>query len=181
MKAIATSAVCGLVIAAAHIAAAQAPPAPKPGPEHQRLGVFVGTWNVQGEVHASPMGPAGKMSSTDTCEWFEGRFAVLCRSEGRTPMGPAKSVFIMSYSPEEKVYTYYSTDNSGMAMTTVPKGTVKGDTWTYTDTMMAGGQKIALRVTIKEDSPTQQTFRMEMAGPDGKHIPVIDAKQTKVK
>jgi hypothetical protein len=87
----------------------------------------------------------------------------------------------MSYSPEEKVYTYYGVDNSNMAMTTIPRGTVQGNTWTYTDESTMGGQKVKSRVTIKEVSPTAYTFTMEMQGPDGKWAPVMESKSTKVK
>lgn len=170
-------AVVGFQIAAA----AQAPQAPKPGPEHQRLGYFVGKWTSEGEMKPSPMGPGGKMTSTDTCEWFEGRFAVICHSEGKTPMGASKSVGILSYSPEEKVYTYYGVDNSPMTMATVPRGTVQGKTWTYTDESMLGGKKAKSRVTIKELSPSAYTFTMELQGPDGKWAPMMESKNTKVK
>ena len=100
--------------------------APKPGPEHARLGYFVGKWNGEGEMKPGPMGPGGKMKSTDTCEWFEGRFSVICRYEGTTPMGPTKSLGILGYSTEEKVYTYYGVDNTNMTMASVPKGTRAG-------------------------------------------------------
>jgi len=153
----------------------------KPGPEHQRLGYFVGTWKTEGEMKAGPMGPGGKITSTDTCEWFDGRFSVVCHYTGTSPMGPSKSIGIMSYSPEEKVYTYYGVDNSNMAMTTIPRGTVQGNTWTYTDESTMGGQKVKSRVTIKEVSPTAYTFTMEMQGPDGKWAPVMESKSTKVK
>jgi hypothetical protein len=162
-------------------AAAQAPQPPKPGPEHKRLEYFVGKWTSQGEMKPGPMGPGGKMTSTDTCEWFEGRFAVICRSEGKGPMGPFKSVGFLSYSPEEKAYTYYGIDNTGMVMTSVPRGTVQGDTWTYTDESMMGGQKVKSRVTIKELSPTSYTFSMEVQGADGKWMPMMESKQTKAK
>lgn len=160
--------------------AAQAPQAPQPGPEHARLGYFVGKWTAEGEMKPGPMGPGGKMTSSDTCEWFEGRFSVICRSEGTSPMGPTKSIGILGYSPEEKVYTYYGVDNSSMTMASVPKGTVKGDTWTYNDESTMGGQKVKMRVTIKELSPTAYTFRMEMQGPDGKWAPAMESKNAKV-
>jgi Protein of unknown function (DUF1579) len=161
--------------------APQAPPAPKPGPEHQRLAYFVGQWTSEGEMKPGPMGPGGKISATDTCEWFEGRFAVICRSEGKGPMGPVKNLGILGYSAEEKVYTYYGVDNSNMTMTSVPRGTVQGDTWTYTDEGMMGGQKMKSRVTIKEMSPTSYTFKMEIQGADGKWTPMMESKNTKVK
>ena len=161
------------------VAAAQAPQPQTPTPEHKRLGYFVGKWTVEGEMKPSPMGPGGKISSTDNCEWFEGGFAVICRSEGKTPMGPSKSIGILGYSAEEKVYTYYGVDNSMMSMTSVPRGTLQGDTWTYTDENMMGGQKIKSRVTIKELSPTAYTFTMEVQGPDGKWMPMMESKSTK--
>jgi hypothetical protein len=159
----------------------QVPQPPKPGPEHERLGYVVGTWTIEGEMKPGPMGPGGKMTSTETCEWYEGRFSVICRSEGKTPMGPNKNMGILGYSPEEKVYTYYGVDNSGMTMASVPRGTVQGDTWTYLDENMMGGQKVKSRVIIKELSPTTYTFTMELQGADGKWAPVMEAKNTKAK
>ena len=156
-----------------------APAAAKPGPEHQRLAYFLGKWTTEGEMKPSPMGPGGKMISTDSCEWFDGQFALICRSVGKSPAGPSRSIGIMSYSSEEKVYTYYGIDNTAMTMSTVPKGKVSGDTWTYDDEAMMGGQKVKSRVTIKELSPTAYTFKMEIMGADGKWAPMIEAKSTK--
>lgn len=170
----AVAAIAGLAVVSCIALTAQAPP--KPSAEHQRLAYFVGQWTNQGEMKAGPFGPGGKTMSTDTCEWFEGQFAVICRSEGKSPLGPMKSLGIMSYSAEEKVYTYYATDNSGMTMTTVQRGTVKGDTWTLT-----GGQKVKVRVTLKEVSPTSYTFMLEMQDADGKWAPMMESTSTKSK
>ena len=105
----------------------------------------------------------------------------ICHSVGKTPMGASKSIGILSYSPEEKVYTYYGVDNSNMTMSTVPRGTVQGDTWTYTDESMMGGKKVKSRVTIKELSPSAYTFALEVQGPDGKWAPMMESKNTKMK
>src|SRR5688572_18950405 len=94
----------GISVASVQFVAAQAPQAPKPGPEQERLGYFVGKWTVEGEMKPGPMGPGGKFTASDNCEWFEGRFSVVCRSEGKMPMGPSKSLGILGYSTEEKVY-----------------------------------------------------------------------------
>src|SRR6266508_3873092 len=84
---------------------AQAPPQ-KPGPEHKKLDYFVGKWTSTADMKASPFGPGGKMTASDTCEWFQGGFAVVCHSEGTGPTGPTKGIGIMGYSLEEKKYTY---------------------------------------------------------------------------
>jgi uncharacterized protein DUF1579 len=111
-------------------------------------------------------------------EYFVGKWT----TEGEikpSPMGPSKSLGMLGYSAEEKVYTYYGIDSSGMSMTTVPRGTLAGDTWTYTDESQMGGQKVKSRVTIKELSPTAYTFMMEVQGPDGKWVPAMESKSTK--
>jgi hypothetical protein len=173
------------VIAAVSVAgtgrASAQDPAVKPGPEHKKLGFFVGKWNVEGELKPGPMGPGGKYTASDTCEWFEGGFSVVCRSEGKMPTGAAKSMGILGYNAEEKVYTYYGVDNTAMTMSSVPKGTRQGDTWTYTDQTTMGGQRIKSRIFIKEVSPTEYTFKMDFQGPDGKWMPAMEAKNTKVK
>lgn len=169
------------VLLAASLVSAEAPKAPKPTAEHKKLGYFVGEWKVEGEWKPSEMGPGGKTSSRDKCEWFDGGFAVICTGEGSTPMGPSKSLGILGYSAEEKVYTYYGVENSGMTMTNVPRGTVQGDTWTYTDESMVGGKKVKGRVVIKELSPTSYTFTMDSQGEDGKWVVFMESKSTKVK
>lgn len=161
------------------VANAQGGQPPKPGPEQERLGYFVGKWTAEGEMKPGPMGPGGKMTTSDNCEWFEGHYSVICRSEGTTPTGSTKSIGILGYSPEEKVYTYYGVDNSSMTMASVPKGTLKGDTWTYTDAGTMGGKKYKSRVIIKQLSPTSYSFKMDMQGPDGKWMPMMETKNTK--
>ena len=159
--------------------AADAPPAPKPGPEHQKLGYFVGKWTSKGEMKASPYGPGGKMMSTDKCEWFDGKFAVICRGTGTGPTGPSKSLGILGYSAEEKAYTYYGVDNTAMTQTTVPKGTIDGDTWTYNDESKMGGNLVKSRYVIKIVSPTAYTFKYEMQGEGGSWNTVLEGTETK--
>ena len=168
------------MLSAAGVGVAAAQGAPAPGPEHKKLGFFVGKWNVEGELKPGPMGPGGKYTASDTCEWFEGGYSVICRSDGKMPTGAAKSIGILGYSTEEKVYTYYGMDNSGMSMTTVAKGTVAGNKWTFTDQGQMGGQPFKMRVAITEVSPKEQAFVMEMQGADGKWMPMMESKATKV-
>jgi hypothetical protein len=173
------AAVALLSVVSSQDASAQGAQPPKPGPEHQRLGYFVGKWKAEGEMKPGPMGPGGKMTSTDNCEWFAGHYSVICRSEAKTPMGSNKSIGILGYNSEEKVYTYYAVDNTNMNMASVPKGRVQGDTWTYTDEGMMGGHKMKSRVIIKEISPKEYSFRMDMQGPDGKWVTAMESKNTK--
>ena len=162
------------------IALAQAPAGPpKPGPEHQRLGYFVGTWHGEAEVKPNPFMPAGKITSDDTCRWFEGGFAVVCDSTGTSPMGPTKSIGIMGYSTEEKVYTYAGVDNSPMTMTSVPRGTVHGGSWVYEDESKMGGKVVKSRYLINEKSPNAYTFKWEMMGEKGAWQTIVEGTSTK--
>ena len=55
-------AVC--LVLSSGLALAQAPgEKPKPGPEHKRLGYFVGKWTAEAEMKPSPFMPGGKMSA----------------------------------------------------------------------------------------------------------------------
>jgi hypothetical protein len=56
---------------------------------------------------------------------------------------------------------------------------LKGDTWTYTDQGTMAGKKYKSRVIIKELSPTSYSFKMDMQGPDGKWMPMMETRNTK--
>ena len=174
--------VSSFVLAFAALVVAQAPetPKPKPGPEHAKLAYFVGNWQSDGTIKENPVFPAGKMTSKDRCEWFDGKFAVICHSEGTSPLGATKGIGIMSYSPESKTYTYYGTDSSGMMiMTSVPHGKVEGKTWTYDDESKMGDVTMKSRYIMNEQSPTSYTFKYEIQGPDGAWITLMEGTSTK--
>ena len=167
-----------LVLAASVTARAQQGP-PKPGPEHKKLEYYAGKWTTESEVKANPFGPAGKYTSKDDCGLFQGGFAVICHSDGTGPAGPTKSVGILGYSSEDKVYTYYGIDNSGMIPTSVSKGSVTGDTWVYTDESKMGGKLVKSRYTIKQVSLTSYTSKWEMRGEGGAWTTLMEAKSSK--
>jgi hypothetical protein len=173
-----------ILAAAACVLAASAPAraqsdAPKPGPEHKKLEYFAGKWTSEAEAKKNPFGPAGKYTGKDDCSVFQGGFAIVCHSEGTGPMGATKSLGILGYSAEEKVYTYYGLDNSGMVPTTVSKGSLTGDTWVYTDESKMGGKPMKSRYTMKQLSPTSYTFKWEMQDDKGAWATLMDGKATK--
>ena len=172
-------AACFVLASAPSLAQPPAASKPTPGPEQKRLGYFVGKWTTTGDMKPNPFMPGGKMTSSDVCEWFDGGFAVVCRSEGKGPMGPMKSLGILGYSQEEKAYTYYGLDNGPMAMASVPRGTVQAGTWTYDDESKMNGKKVRSRYVIKELSPTSYTFKWELQGDDGAWQTVMEGTSTR--
>lgn len=170
--------VTALMVSCALLGAAPPQTAPKPTAEHQKMGYFVGTWSMTGEMKPGPLGPGGKMSGTETCEWFEGGFSLVCKTQGTSPMGTSKGLSFMGYNADEKVYTHYGVDNTPMNMVTVPKGTVAGDTWTFTDEPMMGGKKIKSRFVMKT-SPKSYAFAWEIEEAPGKWTTMMDGTATK--
>jgi len=81
MKRAGTILAAGLVLAAGALAQETAP---KPAPEHKKLEMLAGSWVVEGDVKPNPMGPGGKMSETEKCEWMEGGFFLVCHVDFKT-------------------------------------------------------------------------------------------------
>ena len=103
-----------MALVAGALAMAQAPgKAPTPGPEHKRLAMYAGKWSGSGEMKPGPMGPGGKMTWTETCEWFSGNFALVCHTDGSGAMGSAKGLIVLTYSMEEKHYVYFTINSMG--------------------------------------------------------------------
>jgi hypothetical protein len=169
---------CALILAVA-VTAQSAGEAPQPSPEHQKLGYFVGSWTAEGDMKDNPMMPGGSFSTRDECEWFEGGFAVVCRSKGKGPMGAIHGLGIMTYSADQQAYGWYGVDNSPMAMMSVARGTVSGKTWTFHDEAEMDGTTIESRYVLEEMSPTSYSFKWEMKGDDGSWQTIMKGKAKK--
>jgi Protein of unknown function (DUF1579) len=165
------------LVAAAGAALAQAPEAPKPGPEHKALQYFVGKWTSEGELKPGPLGPGGKMTSQDSCEWFAGGFHVVCRGTGKMPSGSVTSLGVVGYNTEDKAYTFYGVDSMGMG--DLSKGQKSGKTWTFTSKASMNGQPFHSRYTMTEISPTAYTFKWETSSDGTKWTNLMEGKSTK--
>jgi hypothetical protein len=164
MKRLAVPALALTVLASPGLAQ-QPGEAMKPGPEHQRMGFFAGTWQFEGEVAESPMGPAGKVTGTDRCEWFAGGFQLVCQGDANTPRGAVKNGSIWGYDPMQQKYTYYGYNSMGEGFYVT--GGVAGKVWTWiADFPSEGGGTMKLRATLTEESPAAYTYKVEMS-PDG--------------
>jgi len=175
-KRVVTSSVVSLILSA--IVVAQNPPAkPTPGPEVKKLEYFAGNWTSIGDIKQSPFGPGGKFTGSEQNSWMPGGFFLLSHVNENTPMGPGKSMAIFGYDPEEKVYTFQAYNSMGMAEHA--KGTLAGDTWTWTNEEKMQGKMYRGRYTIKVTSPTSYTFKFEMAPEGGDWQTVMEGKATK--
>jgi hypothetical protein len=167
--------VAGLAMAAA--ATAQGGGPPKPGPELKKLDMLVGTWTMDADLKAGPMGPGGKITETEKCAWQEGGFYLICNLTYAGAMGSGVGLVVLGYSTEEKVYTYHEFNSWGEFGDS--KGTVDGDAWTWTNEMKMGGMTTKGRYTMKITSATSYNFSYEMSKDGTKWSMVMDGKASK--
>lgn len=138
-----------------------------PGPEHQKLGFLVGTWKIDRTMKKNQYQPVEeKRMATQTGEWFEGNFWVLCRFKETLPTGPFTELVIVGYDTETKTYSWTSFTSTGHRI--LFTGTVAGNTWTFvSDSRKEGGKSFKLRGNIVEESPILTTSKWEFSEDGG--------------
>jgi hypothetical protein len=170
----------GLLILLCSVALrAQTPAVPKPGPEHQRLQVFVGNWTMEGEAKPGPLGPGGKITGTDRVESLGG-FFIQRSYQGKGPTGEIKGVAILGYDANKKSYTLSGFASDGISATGT--ATVNGNTWTFNETFVAAGKPMQERCTLTF-AADNASFTVKCDGStDGKSwMPLFEGKVTKAR
>jgi len=150
---------------------------PKPGPEHKKLDMFAGSWALDGDMKPGPMGPGGKMTEIEKCEWMEGGFFLVCHTDFKSSMGDGTGISVMGYSTDDKAYTYREFNSWGEFDDS--RGSVDADSWTWTSDEKMGGMTMKGRFTMKILSPTSYNFTFEMSQDGAKWTTVMDGKATK--
>jgi len=171
----------GLILAAGAVMAVAAlaqESMPKPAPELKKLDALVGSWVIDGDVKPSDMGPGGKITENETCEWMEGSFFVVCHVDFQSAhSGKGTGLSVIGYSTGEKAYTYREFNSWGEFEDS--RGSIDGDTWTWTSDEKMGDKMAKGRFTMKFASPTSYTFMYEMSPDGAKWTDVVDGKATK--
>lgn len=150
---------------------------PKPGPELKKLDIFVGTWTLDGHMKPGAMGPGGSMTESEKCEWMEGGYYIVCHTDYKSSMGNGVGLSVMGYSADDKAYTYREFNSFGEFDDS--RGTVDGDTWTWTNDEKMGGATMKGRFTIKMTSASSYTFTFDMSQDGTKWSTVMDGQSTK--
>ena len=158
---------------------AQRPAAPEPSPAHRKLAAFVGTWKDEAEMKPGPLGPGGKMSFTETCDWLTGGFSIVCSTETTGFMGEVRALTVFTYDLEGKVYRYYEFNSLGRSGSA--KGAVEGDTWTFESESKQGNKLIKTRSTIKIPSPDSAVMKSEVSVDGGPMTLWMEVKGARVK
>jgi len=151
---------------------------PKPGPEHKKLDMLAGSWTIEGDVKPNPMGPGGKMSEDEKCEWMEGGFFLICHVDFKSAsMGSGSGMSILGYSNEGRSYTYREFNSWGEAMDS--KGSLDGDTWTWTSDEKMGDTMVKGRFKMKMTSASSYDFTYETSADGNKWTVIVDGKGSK--
>ena len=149
----------------------------KPAPELKKLDYFAGNWTSVGDVKPGPMGKGGKAVLHEHIAWMEGKYFLVTHADYKTPQGNGTEIAFLGYDTQEKVYTYDEFDSQGEAVHA--KGTVDGDTWTWTNEMKMGDKTMKTRFTEKVLSPTEYSYKFEMSSDGTNWNLVMDGKDTK--
>src|SRR5215510_6161968 len=150
----------------------------KPGLEVQRLAYYLGTWRGEGETKGGPFGPAGKLSSRTTCDWFTGGFHLVCRGEEKGPTGTRTFLNIRAYDEKAKAYTEYGISSLGDTEYQTG-GSIVGNKKTFALDTNIGGKPSKLRYAEVQVSPTLFTYQAEASINGGPWTMIAEGKVTK--
>jgi hypothetical protein len=146
----------------------------KPSAADQKLSMMVGSWIAHGTLKTSDSAPPGKFSSTETCRWTADRFGLICHSVDDIPgLGKVAGTSIVAYDSDSKNYLYVEVGAFG---TSLSRGNVEGNTWTWISTTTKETQ----RFTMKYTSQDSCQWLLE-SGPNLQSLkPIMHVEQTRV-
>ena len=163
MRAIRYGFVSAMLVAAAPLLAQ----APTPGPEVKKLEVWVGTWTYEGDAKATPLGPAAKVSGTETGRMIMGGFGLEWKGEEKGVFGAIQWSETDVYDTATKTYPYFGVQSDGALWS--GSNTIVGNVWKGTGTqtvkgvtyrargeatMAADGKSWAQKVELSTDGKT---------------------------
>lgn len=172
------SVLASFILLAAASAAAQSPSTPSP--ELRKLDYFAGTWTTDATIAAGPWGSGGKFTSTSTNQWKPDGSALICQRKFSMPAdlgGDGSATLTMSYDPAS--HSYAATETNSQRGTIVSKGTLTGDTWTWTSTANYNGMDIQQELTLKPISATSYTLKFETSVDGANWMTFMEGKVTK--
>ena len=167
-----------LVFCSATAVEAQAQ-APKPGPEVQKLNVWVGHWTLEGEQKAGPFGPAGKYTGELDGRWILGGFYLEMRTREKGPAGEVQFLEIDGYDPVNRNITYSTYGSDGSRESGVYTFS-SATTMTFSGKGVAGGKLYLIRGTMIFASDLLSDTAKADVSTDGKTwMPAYVGKATK--
>jgi Protein of unknown function (DUF1579) len=171
-------AVCVVILVFAVTSIAQTP-APKPGPEHQKVKIFVGHWTFAGEYKPGPWGPGGNAIGEETVEMVLGGFFVQGHYVEKGASGETRGFETFGYNPATNNYLQSQyTDDGGIASGAM---TVNGNTWNYSGITFFAGKQYKTRYTMTFAADLMSmVMKTELSADGNSWAPFGDFRFTKV-
>lgn len=118
---------------------------PKPGPEHQKLQLWVGEWTYEGESQTTFLGPGVKFTGRMTARSIMNGFGLEVVFNEQSPSGEKQTVEVDTYDPVTNSYPVLSVYSDGSFF----QGffTVNGSVATWEGTSTANGKQYKDRGT----------------------------------
>src|SRR2546430_10981122 len=113
-------------------------------PDHARLGVFVGKWDLVGDMAPSTLSPVGRFAAIHVGAWDFGGHFVVMRYNGTDNGRPVSQIDLYGWDPDSKRYTYDAFSSLGQRASFI--GSVAGDTWTWSAERNVGDTPLLIRM-----------------------------------
>ena len=164
------------------LAAAQAPPMLKPGPEHAVLKEDLGTWDASIEM-LMPGAPAPPTNGVETNALSCGGLCLATDFKGTLMGAPFEGHGVTTWDPIKKKYvgTWSDSMTAGLATTESTWDPAKKTLDATMLTPDGNGGTVKLRSTVHYTADGKRVFTMYMPGPDGKETPSMRITYTRQK
>ena len=134
--------------------------------DHARLGVFIGEWNVVGDMTPSALSPGGRFAGVHSGAWDFGGYFVVMRYSGTDNGRPVSQIDLYGWDGDSKRYTYDTFNSLGQRASFT--GSVVGDTWTWSAERTMGGTRLLMRMVQHFTADRMMTWKIETST-DSKH------------
>ncbi len=107
------------------------------------------------------------------------RLFLVRRYETKSPVGEFRGLEVLGWGARANAYIQRGFDNRGESH--VYRGTVEGDTWTFTYDIRANKSPMKGRIVVREVSPTLQSYRSDVPEDGETWTTVLEGEMTKAR
>jgi hypothetical protein len=123
----------------------------RPGPEEQRLSVFLGKWRTEGQTAGVPAAP---IRSSDEYEWIPGGFFVVHRWDSQIGDTDVQGLEVIGYEADRGAYRTQFFDSDGNSGS--EQLTVQDRTWTWLGHQVMGSEWHRCTSVVSDDGNTMR-------------------------
>lgn len=152
-------------------------PPPVRGPEHERLGVLVGTWHAEGVSYGEGQDPKQPRAhsrpwiSDETTVWHPGGFFVIQHEHAQAGSGSLITHSVIGYDAAAGHYVAHAVENHGHFRRFVVR--LDGLIWTFTADLERA------RIEFSRDLRTQKVF-WEWRPFDNEWLPLCERTNVRI-